>query len=104
MRKQTRRVVTAFLKREPARGNNTKTDGDKLLLHGNTIAWFDEKDRIKVQTCGFDTNTTLDRLNAIVELVHGRPHHFFRKAGKLKEGGADWDGSILDMGAYRAKP
>lgn len=104
MRKQTQYVVAAFLKRELARGDNTKTDGETLLLFENKIAWFDAQDHVWVQTCGFGTNTTLDRLNAIVEVVHGRPHHFSREAGQLKEGGATWDGSPLDLGTYRAKP
>ena len=64
MRKITRDVVGAFLRGESRNIGNMSTDGTRLWLHGNMIA-RKENGHIIVTTCGWNTLTTRERLNAI---------------------------------------
>lgn len=64
MRKITRDIVGAFLRRETRTIGNTHTDGEKLYLHGNMIACHSD-DGIIVTLAGWPTVTTRERLNAI---------------------------------------
>lgn len=73
MRKVSKTVVKAFLKGESKKVGNTETNGNALFLHGNMIAW--KRDRglgetvIEVSTCGWNTNTTRERLNCLFSFL-----------------------------------
>lgn len=64
MRKVTKDVVGAFLRKEKRTQGNTHTDGEKLYLHGNMIACHSDEGII-VSLAGWPTVTTRERLNAI---------------------------------------
>lgn len=66
MRKESTRIVDAFLSRKKAVGARTHTDGDAMYLHGNKIAWHGENGKIHATMSGWGTKTTRDRLNTLV--------------------------------------
>ena len=49
---------------------NSNTNCSTIYLHGNQIATFDHNLKaVKLSSCGYTTNTTKSRLNAILEEV-----------------------------------
>lgn len=85
MRKVTSEVTQAFLARRAKQVSNTATNGTRLTLHGSTIAEH-RADGLYITTAGWNTRTTLDRLNAL-------PGVAVRvKAGKLLLNGVPWSG------------
>lgn len=88
MRKITQKIVTAFMRGESAKLGNTETNGNALYLHGHRIAYKDGS-KIYISTCGWSTNTTKERLNAIpgVSIV--------QKAGIWYLNGQEWDGNEI---------
>ncbi len=79
MRKETQKIMSAFLKGEKASAQRTNTDGRSVWLHGNLIAergttktWF--------TLAGWPTVTTRDRVNGLLELS-GSDHRVFQKNG-----------------------
>ena len=49
---------------------NESTNCSSVLLHGHQIATFcHETKAVKLSSCGYETNTTKSRLNAILEEV-----------------------------------
>ena len=76
MRKESIDVARAFLARKPCRRARTSTDGQAVYLHGNKIAWWDDRGDLCLTLCRWGTVTTRDRLNAICDLFMGqRPFH-----------------------------
>ncbi len=93
MRKVTEQIVSAFLAGQRKSNGSTMTDGERLFLHGNRIA-KKTAEGIYVTTCGWNTPTTRDRLNAIPGV---RVHNDSRKGG-LHLNGKPWDGSLILVG------
>ena len=67
MRKETQKIMSAFLRGEKASAQRTNTDGNSVWLHGNEIVhrgdhntWF--------TLAGWPTVTTRDRINGLLEL------------------------------------
>lgn len=87
MRKITREVVGAFVNKRSACIDNTNSDGQSLRLHGNKIAEY-RQDGMYITTCGWETKTTLERLNGIpnVDVCIHKGHLFLN--GTLWDG--DW--------------
>ena len=49
---------------------NESTNCSSIFLHGHQIATFDHNLRaVKLSSCGYETNTTKSRLNAILDEV-----------------------------------
>lgn len=75
----------------------------RLLLHRNRIAQMDAAGVISISTCGWNTRTTLDRLNGILDRLHiGRA--YCRKF-ELHLNGAPWSGEwtvVYDPAAVAA--
>ena len=72
MRKVTETVVHAFFDGERRKVRNTETDGKKLWLHSNAIAWHGERDGVKgiyLTLAGWNTPTTRERLNGILTVM-----------------------------------
>ena len=75
MRKETRRIVTAFIEGKSARAARTYTDGITLYLHGHAIAQWDDYEHARGKRvlhlccCGYPTPTTKDRLNGLLTLL-----------------------------------
>lgn len=85
MRKVTKQVCGAFMRRESARCGNTRTDGTRLFLHGNAIAEWNNGE-LWVSTAGWRTATTKDRLNGLPGVrVHSQHWLWFLN-------GVQWDG------------
>lgn len=73
MRKITEQAATAFYKGQPFKSGNTRVEvSDKrtcLLLHGNLIATKPRgEDAIYLSCCGWNTPTTRERLNGILDI------------------------------------
>ena len=49
---------------------NSNTNCSQIFLHGHHIATFDHNLKaVKISSCGYQTNTTKSRLNALLEEV-----------------------------------
>lgn len=85
MRKISRDSVSSFLSGRAYRGGNVETAKGFYMLHGNTIASMDAHGTIFLNDCGWRTNVTKERLNAILKLA-GTPYRIIqRKHGWLIE-------------------
>ena len=77
MRKIEEQMNMAIRSRKNWSGSNTTvtcfkengvTTEVNVMLHGNCIAWFDTASNdCNISSCGWETNTTKSRLNAILE-------------------------------------
>lgn len=90
MRKITKATVNAFLNRETLSTGNTVSTGDDLRLHRNKIAEH-RADGIYITTAGWETKTTLERLNGIPGV------YIYRKKGDLFLNGILWDGDWIKI-------
>ena len=77
MRKLEKQMNSALLRRSNWAGSNTtvsyneNTDCSSVYLHGHQIATLDySTNALKLSSCGYQTNTTKSRLNAILEEVN----------------------------------
>ena len=78
MRKITREIVAAFMKRETRGIGNSYTDGTTLYLHGNPIARHRCIGVIEISTAGWNTPTTRERLNGLPGVkVYVRNHQLY---------------------------
>lgn len=89
MRKVTQQTVMAFLNKQALKVGNTESTGTHLYLHGNKIAYWTEGGYIIIQTCGWNSNTTRERLNAIPNV------RVYQRKGELYLNGAKWDGNAI---------
>ena len=65
MRKITKKAVEALLAGRNYKNSNTEVLDNAMYLHGHKIAWFDINEQLWIDNCGYPTNTTKERLNAI---------------------------------------
>lgn len=73
MRKITRQTVNAFFGNSNMSNSNMLVSDGNVYLHGNHIAKKVNNTTIAINFCGWATNTTADRLNAIVsEATNGK--------------------------------
>lgn len=77
-RKESGRVVDAFLAKKSIKGKRTHTDGESLYLHGNKIAWHNTDGSIHATMAGWSTVTTRERLNTLANRL-GAPKFSQRK-------------------------
>ena len=78
MRKIERQMIQAIVdERSHWSKDNTRvesTDGiSSVYLHGHKIAEFEHRlnGKLWINNCGYETNTTKSRLNAIIDFVFG---------------------------------
>ena len=69
MRKVSREVATAFLAGKSKKVGNTYSNGNCLYLHGNQIA-SNINGAIRIFDGGWSSNTTKERLNALLQLIN----------------------------------
>ena len=76
MRKLERQMNFAISNKSDWKGSNTQvnynsnTNCSQVYLHGHQIATVDHNtNSVKLDSCGYETNTTKSRLNAILEEV-----------------------------------
>jgi hypothetical protein len=78
MRKITRDSVNAFLNRQTFKRQNMKvaSDGDKfyLKLHNNIIAVLHGDGTLMITNAGWESNTTKERLNGLINEYLGYPN------------------------------
>ena len=67
MRKETKKIMSAFLKGEKASAQRTNTDGYSVWLHGNLIAERG-KSKLWFTLADWPTVTTRDRINGLLGL------------------------------------
>ena len=103
MRKITREAVSAFLADRSFSNNNTQIIrsngeiGQVMRLHGNPVA-FKRDGAIYIQTCGYDTTTTKERLNGVLEGAM-TPHRVYSHKGDLHLGPFEWYGEAIRINA-----
>ena len=97
MRTITQNSVNAFLNNETFKSSNTTVTIEKngeiqLRLHGNLIARKNPVDNtIKISSCGWQTNTTKERLN-------GLPNVSIRQIkGQWYLNGIVWSGDLTTI-------
>lgn len=90
MRKITEDIAYAFENGTPLKRTNTETDGNKIWLHGNTIAQKIDG-TIFVTLAGWNTNTTRERLNGL------RNVHVRTKLGQPYLNDKEWSGAWARM-------
>ena len=66
MRKVTHQIKQAFESRQPLTVGNTRTDGNTVWLHGNAIIKRDASGFVIWSLAGWNTPTTRERVNGIV--------------------------------------
>lgn len=74
MRIITKEIVKAFMSGENKSIGNSSTDGEVMLLHGHTIAKKTEG-YIAINNCGYETNTTKERLNGLLDYMGLKGSH-----------------------------
>ena len=97
-KKITMDSVHAFLiSKEFRRENmevNTNGDVTYLRLWGNTIATKTKDGRIYIDSCGWFTNTTKERLNYLLQLLNGN-YRINQKNWLWYINGKQWNGSKI---------
>ena len=62
------------------RGRNDVTNpSSEVYLHGNHIATYTDDGHLYINHCGWKTNTTKSRLNALISFVHGGLSGIYQK-------------------------
>lgn len=96
MRKITREAIDCFLKRKRFTKSNTKvrslSDGTfVLLLFNNKIAYLYPDNSLAIDSCGYNTVTTRERLNGLNNV------HVQKIKGDLVLNKKFWDGNIISI-------
>jgi len=100
MRTITQNSVNAFLNAQSFKSGNTSVEVEPnvtiLKLHGNPIAYLynNPEKTLSITNCGWWTNTTKERLNAIpnVRIVQKRRVWYLNNI--------EWDGKLIDVKYY----
>ena len=106
MRKLERQMNFAISNKGNWSGSNTQvnynsnTNCSSIFLHGHQIATFDHNLKaLKISSCGYTTNTTKSRLNAILEEIKYGCKVFQKNwnwfASYQGQTASFWDGMIL---------
>ena len=94
MRKITEKATSSFLNNQNFRLNNTEVEvvGDetRLLLHGNLIA-KKVNGILYISNCGWFSNTTKERLNALPNVSISQKNYEWYLNGKY------WDGKLIKL-------
>lgn len=97
MRKLTKESVNAFNNSTPFKKANMEIEVlpnvTIMKLHGNPIAYrYNNPEKtLSISNCGWQTNTTKERLNAIDGV------HIVQKKGVWYLNGKEWDGELIDV-------
>lgn len=95
MRQVTNDAVNAFMNDRKFGSSNTTVEviehASYLKLHGNIIAVKYSDGKLSISNCGWFTNTTKERLNALPNV------HIQQKQGIWYLNGRVWDGKLIDI-------
>ena len=96
MRKITQQTVKALFSNGDMVNNNTVVSGGRVYLHGNQIARIIEGNKLQVSFCGWVTNTTRDRIHAILSYATKDAIGVGIKKGEPEIRRANGDKEIID--------
>ena len=83
MRKIDQQTANAFLSNGKISLGNTVVSNGVMILHGNDIARYVNDSHIKINFCGYPTNVTKARINAIVRQFSDDKYSVSMKNGEL---------------------
>lgn len=97
MKKITSEAVSAFIDARPFKKSNMTIEAQPnvtiMRLYGHPIAYrYNDPERtLSVSACGWLTNTTKERLNALPNVrIHQRNFQWYLN-------GVQWDGQLIDI-------
>ena len=99
MRKITTESVNAFMNATPFKKQNMEVEVlpnvTILKLHGNSIAYrYNDPERtLSITNCGWESNTTKERLNGISGVSINQSNYIWYLNGQ------EWDGKLIDIKA-----
>lgn len=97
MKKITKESINAFINAKAFRKSNmeveVKPNVTILRLHGNAIAYLynDPNKTLSITNCGWFSNITKERLNAIPNV------RIYQKNWVWYLNGQEWDGKLIDI-------
>jgi hypothetical protein len=95
MRKITEESVNAFYANKRFKKRNMEVYvgefSTQLRLFGHTIAILNNNGVLEITTCGYNTNTTRDRLSALKGVT------VRTKLGQLYLNGKEWNGNLTTI-------
>ncbi len=97
MRTITEEATAAFLAAKPFNKSNTAVkvlpNVTVLILHGNEIAYLynDPQKTLSITNCGWASNVTKERLNALPNV------RIQQKQRKWYLNGKEWNGNIIEV-------
>jgi hypothetical protein len=95
MRKITEESINAFYANKRFKKRNMEVYvgefSTQLRLHGHTIAILNNNGVLEITTCGYNTNTTRDRLSALKGVT------VRTKLGQLYLNGKEWNGNLTTI-------
>ena len=92
MRQITIESRNALMRGENFKKSNMQVHDNKMYLHGNKIAWIDINHRLWISNCGWFSNTTKERLNALPKV------HIVQKNYSWFLNGTYWNGQPVCVG------
>jgi hypothetical protein len=103
MRQITRESVKAFLNGENFNKSNMNVTVEPnvtiLKYQGNAIAYKynDPNKTISITNCGWESNTTKERLNGIIDLSGLNIGKIYQKNWQWYLNGKEWNGELIDL-------
>jgi len=103
MRQITRESVNAFLNANKFNKSNMSVEVlpnvTILKYQGNSIAYKynDPKRTISITNCGWESNTTKERLNGVISLSGLNVGKVYQKNWQWYLDGKEWDGDLIDL-------
>lgn len=88
MKQITKEAVDAFLNGYYYKKSNMEVTCGQMYLHGNKIAWFDKNKQLWISNCGWQSNTTKERLNALPNVNIVQRNHQWYLNGQPLDGQA----------------
>ena len=92
MRQITKEAVDAFMEGGIYKKSNMEVRNNCMYLSGNKIAWFDRNHQLWISNCGWWSNTTKERLNALPKVNIVQRKHIWYLNGER------WDGRATCIG------
>ena len=99
MRKITQDICEALQSGTPCTRSNTYTDGKKVFLHGNLIA-FKRENGLSISMAGWPTVTTRERINGLLEFFYDSDARIYQRYGDQYISTQRGDAQILDNVFY----
>ena len=103
MRLITQESVNAFLNAKKFNKSNMSVEVlpnvTILKYQGNEIAYKynDPKQTISITNCGWESNTTKERLNGVISLSGLNVGKVYQKNWQWYLDGKEWDGDLIDL-------